>query len=71
MKPNQVRALLGLLGFLALAACGDTKYQCDVYTRSPYQYFASTWYRTSSVGEATTKCENEHPGYDCVCYEDH
>lgn len=71
MRLDKVRAVLGLLGFMALAACGDSRYQCDVYSRSPYQRVATTWYRASSAGEATTKCENEHAGYDCDCYEDH
>ena len=70
MKLDRVPAVLGLLGVLALAACGDTKYQCDVYTRSPYQRFSTTWYRASSAGDAIKMCEAEHEGYDCDCYED-
>lgn len=71
MKLDSIPAVLALLGVLALAACGDTKYQCDVYQRSPYQRVSTAWYRTSSAGAAVAKCEAEYPGYDCDCYEDH
>lgn len=71
MRLSTLHAVLGLLGLLGLGACGgDDKYRCDVYQLSPYTRFATTWYKASSAGEATNKCENEHPGYACECWQD-
>ncbi len=70
MKVTLGRAMGLLIAMSALGACGDSKYQCDIYSLSPYERVSTTWYEASSADDAASMCQDEHAGYDCDCYED-